>query len=107
METEAIDGMTIDEFPALVRSSHWKTFKQLVTDCYQPSSVRRVEIAKSDSCTRQLGISIVIDCVIQQDIAQVLTPIFDPVFSEHSVGFRPDRNGQQAVVAKITAVAYF
>ena len=93
-----IDGMTIDEFPAWVRSGNWKALKQqLVTGCYQPSPVRRVEIAKPDGGTRQLGIPTVTDRVIQQAIAQVLTPIFDPDFSEHSFGFRPGRNGQQAV----------
>src|SRR5690554_3613635 len=90
--------MTIDEFPAWVRSGHWKVLKeQLVTGCYQPSPVRRVEITKPDGGTRQLGIPTVTDRVIQQAIAQVLTPIFDPDFSEHSFGFRPNRNGQQAV----------
>jgi len=99
-----VDGMTIDEFPAWVRSGHWKALKQqLVTGCYQPSPVRRIEIAKPDGGTRQLGT----DCVIQQTIAQVLTAIFDPDFSEHSFGFRPSRNVQQTVVAKIKAVAYF
>lgn len=93
-----IDGMTTDEFPAWVRSGNWKALKQqLVTGCYQPSPVRRVEIAKPDGGTRQLGIPTVTDRVIQQAIAQVLTPIFDPDFSEHSFGFRPGRNGQQAV----------
>lgn len=76
-----IDGMTIDEFPAWVRSGNWKALKQqLVTGCYQPSPVRRVEIAKPDGGTRQLGIPTVTDRVIQQAIAQVLTPIFDPDF---------------------------
>ena len=75
--------------------------QQLVTGCYQPSPVRRVEIAKPDGGTRQLGIPTVTDRVIQQAIAQVLTPIFDPNFSEHSFGFRPGRNGQQAVTAEV------
>ncbi|MDY0250919.1 MAG: reverse transcriptase domain-containing protein [Pseudomonas sp.] len=93
-----IDGMTIDAFPAWVRSGNWKALKQqLVAGCYQPAPVRRVEIAKPDGGTRQLGIPTVTDRVIQQAIAQVLTPIFDPDFSEHSFGFRPGRNGQQAV----------
>ncbi len=68
-----IDGMTIDEFPAWVRSGNWKALKQqLVTGCYQPSPVRRVEIAKPDGGTRQLGIPTVTDRVIQQAITQVL-----------------------------------
>ena len=93
-----IDGMTIDEFPAWAKSGHWKRVTtELVTGQYQPSPVRRVEIDKPDGGTRQLGIPTIVDRVIQQAIAQVLTPIFDPGFSNNSFGFRPARNGQQAV----------
>jgi len=93
-----IDGMTIDEFPAWANTGHWKqVMTDLKTGRYKPSPVRRVEIDKPDGGTRQLGIPIVIDRVIQQAIAQVLTPIFDPGFSDNSFGFRPRRNGQQAV----------
>jgi RNA-directed DNA polymerase len=93
-----IDGMTIDEFPAWAKSGHWKTvMTELRTGQYRPSPVRRVEIDKPDGGTRQLGIPTVSDRVIQQAIAQVLTPIFDPGFSNNSFGFRPNRNGQQAV----------
>lgn len=92
-----IDGMTINEFPAWAKQ-HWKTtVTDLNTGRYQPSPVRRVEIDKPDGGTRQLGIPTVVDRVIQQAIAQVLTPIFDPGFSNNSFGFRPRRNGQQAV----------
>ncbi len=93
-----IDGMTIDEFPDWARSGHWKrVVSELETGRYRPSPVRRVEIDKPDGGIRQLGIPTVIDRVIQQAIAQVLTPIFDPGFSNNSFGFRPGRNGQQAV----------
>ncbi|MHA6965655.1 group II intron reverse transcriptase/maturase [Zobellella denitrificans] len=93
-----IDGMTIEAFPAWAKSGHWKSVvTELETGRYRPSPVRRVEIDKPDGGKRQLGIPTVIDRVIQQAIAQVLTPIFDPGFSEHSFGFRPGRNGQQAV----------
>ncbi len=93
-----IDGMTIDDFPAWVRSGEWKVvIKELKTGQYYPFPVRRVEIDKPDGGKRQLGIPTVTDRVIQQTIAQVLTPIFDPGFSNNSFGFRPNRNGQQAV----------
>ena len=93
-----VDGMTIEAFPAWARSGHWKRVTtELATERYKPSPVRRVEIDKPDGGTRQLGIPTVCDRVIQQAIAQVLTPIFDSDFSNNSFGFRPNRNGQQAV----------
>ena len=93
-----IDGITIEAFPAWAKSGHWETVvSDLETGRYQPLPVRRVEIDKPEGGKRQLGIPTVTDRVIQQAIAQVLTPIFDPGFSAHSFGFRPGRNGQQAV----------
>ena len=93
-----IDGITIDEFPAWAKSGHWQAVcTELKTGQYTPSPVRRVEIDKPDVGKRQLGIPTVTDRVIQQAIAQVLTPIFDSGFSENSFGFRPERNGHQAV----------
>lgn len=93
-----IDGMTIDDFPAWAKAGNWKRIMtELRSGQYQPSSVRRVEIDKPDGGKRQLGIPTIVDRVIQQAIAQVLTPIFDPTFSDNSFGFRPNRNGQQAV----------
>jgi RNA-directed DNA polymerase len=96
--TAGIDGMPIDAFLDWAKSGEWKrVHTELETGKYQPSPVRRVEIDKPDGGVRQLGIPTVIDRVIQQAIAQVLSPIFDPGFSDHSFGFRPGRNGQQAV----------
>ena len=93
-----VDGMTIDEFPAHVRS-HWPTIRQgLLEGRYQPSPVRRVSIPKpAGRGQRLLGIPTVVDRVICQAIQQVLTPIFDPGFSASSFGFRPGRSAHGAL----------
>ena len=93
-----IDGMTVDEFPAYA-CSHWPEIRQaLLDETYQPSPVRRVEIPKrSGRGKRPLGIPTVVDRVICQAIQQVLTPIFDPDFSESSFGFRPGRSAHGAL----------
>jgi RNA-directed DNA polymerase len=92
-----VDAMTVDELkPHLV--AHWEGIrKRLMNGTYQPSPVRRVEIPKPDGGMRQLGIPTVLDRLIQQAVLQVLTPIFDPGFSESSFGFRPGRSAVQAV----------
>jgi RNA-directed DNA polymerase len=92
-----IDGIAIEDFPAYLRA-HWEDIRhQLETGRYRPQAVRRVEIPKDDGGKRLLGIPTVMDRVIQQAIAQVLAPIFDPSFSESSFGFRPGRNAHQAI----------
>ena len=92
-----IDGISIEEFPKYAHEN-WEGIKQsLLEGEYQPSPVKRVEIPKDSGGTRKLGIPIVMDRVIQQAIAQVLTPVFDPHFSESSFGFRPGRSAHQAV----------
>ena len=92
-----IDGMTIEDFPAHARA-HWPAVRQQIREGrYQPQAVRRVEIPKPGGGKRMLGIPTVMDRVIQQAVAQVLTPIFDPTFSQSSFGFRPGRNAHQAI----------
>lgn len=95
--THGVDGMSIEEFPDFARKNWEKIRESLVASTYQPSPVRRVEIPKLTGGTRPLGIPTVLDRVIQQAIAQVVGPIFDPGFSESSYGFRPGRSAHDAV----------
>lgn len=93
-----IDGMTLAEFPAYMEA-HWEEIRQTLKEgSYQPRPVRRVVIPKPHGKgERKLGIPCVIDRVIQQAILQVLTPIFDPTFSESSYGSRPKRSCHGAI----------
>ena len=92
-----MDGMPIEDFPAFARV-HWPAIRQALLDShYRPSPVRRVVIPKPDGGERALGIPNVVDRLIQQAIAQVLTPIFDPDFSASSFGFRPKRSAHGAL----------
>lgn len=92
-----IDGVSTEQLRDYIRE-HWLTIKeQIMKGTYKPSPVRRVEIPKSDGGVRLLGIPTVMDRFIQQAILQVLTPIFDPHFSESSFGFRPNRSAHDAM----------
>jgi RNA-directed DNA polymerase len=97
--TEGVDGLDIEGTEMLIRRE-WDAIKaRLNAGTYTPRSVRRVEIPKPNGGTRKLGVPTVLDRFIQQAALQVLSPLFEPDFSEHSYGFRPARSAHQAVLA--------
>ena len=92
-----VDGMTVGQLPGFLKG-HWPALRdQLLDGTYRPQPVRRVEIPKPDGGVRQLGIPTVLDRFIQQAVMQVLQDRWNPTFSEHSYGFRPNRSAHQAV----------
>ena len=93
-----VDGMTVDELWDLCRA-RWEAIREeLLGGTYIPQPVRKVEIPKpGGKGVRRLGIPTVLDRLIQQALLQVLTPLFDPTFSESSFGFRPGRSAHQAL----------
>jgi len=93
-----IDGITIDEIDEYLKVNWVEIREKIRKRKYQPQPVRRVEIPKPNGGVRNLGIPTVVDRIIEQAIAQVLTPIAEPHFSDNSYGFRPGRMAQMAVI---------
>jgi group II intron reverse transcriptase/maturase len=94
-----VDGLDISQATEHLKHA-WPTIRQQLLDgTYRPQPVRRVGIPKPDGSERELGIPSVTDRLIQQALLQVLQPLIDPTFSEHSYGFRPGRRAQDAVLA--------
>jgi group II intron reverse transcriptase/maturase len=92
-----IDGMRVEELEPYLHE-HWQMIReQLLAGSFRPSAVKRQLIPKSGGGMRELGIPTVTDRFVQQLLLQVLQPIFDPTFSEHSHGFRPGRGAHGAV----------
>jgi len=92
-----IDGMTVDELLPFLKENGDQIKRAIMEGTYSPKPVRRVEIPKPDGGVRLLGIPTVLDRVIQQAIAQVLSPIYEREFSDNSYGFRPGRDAHQAI----------
>jgi RNA-directed DNA polymerase len=93
-----IDGMQTDELRDYLNSNWQCLRKEILSGDYRPQAVRKVEIPKPGGGTRMLGIPTVTDRLIQQAIAQWLSPQYEEVFSEYSYGFRAGRNAHQAVM---------
>ena len=93
-----VDGMTVEEALPWLKENGDELLDKIRNGKYKPSPVRRVEIPKDNGSKRQLGIPTVIDRIIQQAIAQVLIPIYEPKFSEGSYGYRPNRSAKEAIL---------
>lgn len=93
-----VDKMTVVELDDWLKDNYDALITRLLAGKYKPKPVRRVEIPKNEKGKmRELGIPTVVDRMIQTAITQVLTPIYEPLFSEHSFGFRPNRSAHQAL----------
>lgn len=95
--SHGVDGMGVDELLPYLKLHGTALRQSLLDGTYCPQPVRRVEIPKPDGGIRLLGIPTVVDRMIQQAISQVLTPIYEAIFSHHSYGFRPKRSAHDAI----------
>ena len=92
-----VDGMTIEDALPYLREHQKEFIERIKSGKYTPSPVRRVEIPKPDGGRRKLGIPTVLDRTLQQAIAQQLAPVYEPLFSDESFGYRPGRCAQDAI----------
>lgn len=92
-----VDRMTVEELPPYLKLHGGEIVRDLLGGRYRPLPVRRVEIPKDNGKMRQLGIPTAVDRMVQQAIAQVLTPMYEPQFVETSYGFRPKRSAHDAI----------
>ena len=92
-----VDGVEVSEIDEYMEDNWRRIREQILAHTYKPQPVKRIEIPKENGGVRMLGVPCVIDRVIQQAMVQVLTPLFEPTFSDYSYGFRPNRSAEDAV----------
>lgn len=92
-----VDGVTVKELGDYIKENWDSIREQIRLRKYKPQPVRRVEIPKPNGGVRKLGIPTLMDRVIQQGIVQVISPMCEPLFSEWSYGFRPNRSCEMAI----------
>ena len=92
-----IDGMRCEDLKAWLKVNWSQVKRALLDGTYRPQAVRRVDIPKPQGGVRTLGVPTVVDRLIQQALHQAMQPLFEPIFSQSSYGFRPGRSAQQAV----------
>lgn len=98
-----IDGMAVEQLSEYIYENRDELITSLRDGTYRPKPVKRVEIPKPDGSTRKLGVPTVIDRMVQQAVVQVLSPIYECVFSDNSYGFRPHRSAHDAI-KKVTSL---
>jgi group II intron reverse transcriptase/maturase len=92
-----VDDQTIEEFEKDLKNNLFKLWNRMSSGSYMPSPVRRVDIPKGDGGTRTLGIPTVSDRIAQMVVKQCLEPLLEPMFHEHSYGYRPGRSAHDAL----------
>lgn len=95
---EGVDGMKYSELKDYLKEHGEEIKEQIRTRKYKPKPVKRVEIPKDNGEVRNLGVPTVVDRFIQQAIGQILIPIYEPLFSKYSYGFRPNRSCEMAII---------
>jgi len=102
--TSGVDGVSVEELNEYLRAHKAEILENIRTRKYEPQPVRRVEIPKDNGGIRKLGIPAVADRVIQQAVAQVLSPIYEEQFNDSSYGFRPGRSCEMAIIRSLELV---